>query len=78
FAHSTSNHNTAPKKVVKNKLFLLRILHQITTCDYCMLIYRPLFLLRILHQITTVNMILPLNLPLFLLRILHQITTILR
>ena len=76
YSHSTSNHNFIDPYGTLFALYLIRILHQITTiCSYLLVLVR-LYLIRILHQITTARVTASTRSPLYLIRILHQITTI--
>ena len=76
YSASTSNHNTSLYSSCSYKLFLIPILHQITTLGGMLLPAEGLFLIPILHQITTRSSICQKSTKLFLIPILHQITTV--
>ena len=55
YRNSTSNHNAVPELRLKNKLYLIEILHQTTTPLQIIIQLFSLYLIEILHQTTTIR-----------------------
>ena len=76
YRNSTSNHNRRPRRIWRDELYLIEILHQTTT--YWLRIRRrvQLYLIEILHQTTTRGRVEEVECELYLIEILHQTTTV--
>ena len=51
----TSNHNSTERKAQERALYIVRFLHQTTTCTAYYRAVRVLYIVRFLHQTTTYN-----------------------